>query len=479
MRKEKEGIIEQEEGTREDSLIKNPAHSNQEAKLLNDILRKQNPFLDRILSRRGKSSFFPKQGILTQSAEAKGKKINATAGIALDEEHGLMHLSSLQQGVNLPPKETSSYAPSHGLSELRKLWKEKQNCNFLTSLPLVTCGLTNALNLASFLFVDEGDEVILPEPSWENYSFIFSLREKAVISTYLFFQENRFNLAGFRKALLNKVNNFKESNRKKIVVLNFPHNPTGYSPTEEEAKEIVEILKEAANVGLDLVVICDDAYAGFVFKRDIQTPSLFHLLGNCHENILAVKADGASKELYAWGLRVAFITYAGKNISAEALSILEEKTAGAIRSSISSCSTLSQNLVIKTLTERQNGRLIDEEQRLKAILQKRHDLVVRLLETAKYREVFMPLPFNSGYFLCLKLNQNTKVVLDGEAVRKLLLEKYDTGVISFQSNNSANHCSDNYLRIAYSSVSTENLASLMENIYLACKELSKQNLDME
>ncbi len=472
------------------------SRENPEVKLLNEVLQKQSPFFYRILSNKGKGCFFPNSGILTQSAEAKGKRINATAGIALDEDQALMHLSSLQKGVNLLPHETSSYAPSQGLLELRELWKEKQNCSFLTSLPLVTCGLTHSLSLVSFLFVDAGDEVVLPDLHWENYRLIFEQRQEAVINTYPLFKESKFNLAGFREAVLNGSSNFNqfsnESNnsnnrhsknpRKKIIVLNFPHNPTGYSPTEEEARQIVEILREAASAGLDLIVVCDDAYAGFVFQKGIRVSSLFHLLGNCHENILAAKADGASKELYAWGLRVAFLTYACKNSSQASLTVLEEKTAGAIRSSISSCSTLSQNLVVNALKWKKErkipgrageavgsgeeaGEKAEEEQQLKAILQKRHDLVAALLGKERYHEFFTPLPFNSGYFFCLQLSEKFPHQQDAEAVRKLLLEKYDTGVVAL----------DNYLRIAYSSVSTQNLARLIENIYLACKEVIEKN----
>ena len=57
-----------------------------------------------------------------------------------------------------------------------------------------------------------------------------------------------------------------------IVILNFPSNPSGYSPTEAEADRIVNIV---TNHPRDLVVIFDDAYAGMVWEKDAVSDSLY------------------------------------------------------------------------------------------------------------------------------------------------------------------------------------------------------------
>jgi len=61
--------------------------------------------------------------------------------------------------------------------------------------------------------------------------------------------------------------------------------------------------------------------------------------------------------------------------------------------------------------------------------------------------------------MCIGLKEN----IDGEALRQLLLEKYDTGVINM----------NNIIRIAFSAVAEKNIPLLFENIYLACNELKK------
>ena len=73
---------------------------------------------------------------------------------------------------------------------------------------------------------------------------------------------------------------------------------------------------------------------------------------------------------------------------------------------------------------------------------------------------FEALPFNSGYFMCIKLKD-----LDAEKVRQLLLEKYSTGVIALNDT----------LRIAFSSIAKDQIQELFDNIYKACSDL-KENV---
>lgn len=83
-----------------------------------------------------------------------------------------------------------------------------------------------------------------------------------------------------------------------------------------------------------LVVICDDAYFGLVYKKGIDQESIFSRLYHLHENILAVKIDGITKEYFAWGLRMGFVTYGCKNGSRKFYQALEDKTAGAVRATV-------------------------------------------------------------------------------------------------------------------------------------------------
>lgn len=93
---------------------------NQQADELNEQIKSVNPVVYNLLSQKGKNIFFPKKGILSQAAEAKGKKINATIGIALEEDNSPMRLSSIAENININPEDAFPYAPSFGKPELRE-----------------------------------------------------------------------------------------------------------------------------------------------------------------------------------------------------------------------------------------------------------------------------------------------------------------------------------------------------------------------
>ncbi|MEK6901936.1 MAG: aminotransferase class I/II-fold pyridoxal phosphate-dependent enzyme, partial [Nanoarchaeota archaeon] len=288
--------------------------------------------------------------------------------------------------------------------------------------------------------------IISPDLFWGNYRLILENAYGGNIVTFPFFQGNKFNVQGFSEIV-------RKGKGKKIILLNFPHNPTGYSITVKEAESIVQILTQRAEHGDSFVVLCDDAYGGFVYQKGILKESLFALLADAHPHILAVKIDGATKELFAWGLRIGFITFAGKGITPTPYGVLEQKTVGVIRGSVSNASHLSQSLLLEAL---HSETYTTERQENFKILQQRFSTVEHILKEKKYAQYFTPLPCNSGYFICIALKQG----LDADKIRRTLLHKYSTGVISL----------GNLLRIAFSGVPEKNLKQLFENIYNACKE---------
>jgi len=191
------------------------------------------------------------------------------------------------------------------------------------SRPIVGSALTHALSICGYMFVNDGDKIITPELYWGNYRLMFVNAYNAQMDTYETFTNNDFNIDGLKEKLSGPTG-------KKIVILNFPNNPTGYTPTDEETEQIKNILLDSAEAGNEIVVLIDDAYFGLVYEFGIITESIFTKLANLHENILAVKVDGATKEDYVWGFRVGFITYGIKGGNARLYKCLEDKTAGAI-----------------------------------------------------------------------------------------------------------------------------------------------------
>ena len=430
------------------------------AKELNQIIENGNPVFMDMLSEIGKNLFFPK-GILSQSAEAKEKanKLNATIGIAT-EEGSTMHFPSIMDNINgLRAREALTYAPSFGLPALREAWKRSQSdknpslAGKLTSLPVVTCGITHAISAFADLWVDPGDVIIFPDMMWGNYNLILSTRKGARISNYTMFDDKGgFNI----KAFEDKINEEAERNSKIIVLLNFPNNPTGYTITEKEGNAVVDILARTAQSGTNVIAVADDAYFGLFYEEDTLKESIFARLANLHPRLLAVKLDGATKENFVWGLRVGFITYGGKvENNAEAVyDALVKKTGGAVRGSISNASHLGQSIVLKSMRAKEYPA---EKQEKFDILCRRAMRVTEILKRPKYQQAWDVYPFNSGYFMCIRLKS-----ANAEAVRVHILDKYGVGLISIGDRN---------LRVAFSCLEEGNVEELFDTVLKGVEEL--------
>ena len=432
------------------------------AQELNDVLQKQNFLLYQMLSRLGKDLYFPK-GILSQTADAqkKASKYNVTIGIAT-EGAGPMYLPCIQKIIKeIPPQESYPYAPGAGKLRLREKWQKKLLADNPSmqgkkiSLPIVTSGLTHGVEIAADLFIDPGDVVILPDKFWENYSLIFETRKEAKIHTYpLFTSQGKFNAEG-----LDKMITELGSDRDKLVVLfNFPNNPTGYTISQSEGDEIVEVILRAAKKGIKLVVITDDAYFGLFYHQNTMKESLFGHLSNLHPSILAVKLDGPTKEQFVWGFRVGFITFAvgGGIVHQDVYNALERKAMGAIRSSISTCSHLAQSIICRALDSPTYG---EEKAEKLEILKKRALKVQEVLKKKEFKRLWEAYPFNSGYFMCLKLKN-----VEAEPLRVHLLDRYGVGTIAIDTWD---------LRITFSSVEEENIEELFTIIAQGVKDLEK------
>ena len=413
------------------------------------------PFLSEV----GKRMYFPK-GIVAQSDEAKekAKRYNATVGLATShgEPFYLSDIySSFKDGV-FKPSQIFSYAPGGGDKELRALWKadmEAKNPSLKgkkTSTPIVTGGLTHTISLIAQLFVSPGDEVVCPDLFWDNYDLIFTDLAGARLKLFRFYDENgHFNVGGMKEALMGTCGSTAR------IILNFPNNPTGYTPSKEEALAIVEAIKSVADTGKKVLVISDDAYFGLFFEDSTEKESLFAYLADAHENIFAVKGDAATKEEMVWGFRIGFITYASKNFTDEHIDALQKKTLGAIRCTVSNCDRPGQSLLLKAMKagktrEADKAALFDE-------MQKRYSAVHKAVSRHSDDTVLSPYPFNSGYFMAFDTKGH-----DAEELRKHLLDKYQIGAINIMGRT---------LRLAYCSVELEGLDDVVDTVYKAAGEL--------
>jgi len=201
-------------------------------------------------------------------------------------------------------------------------------------------------------------------------------------------------------------------------------------------------------------VLLDDAYFGLVYESNVIKESLFSDLLDLHGNILAVKLDGPTKEDYVWGFRVGFITFGFKGATPALLKALENKAAGAVRGSISNAPSISQAILLKGY---QHGDYSRQKKQKYEILHDRVKAIHGILAAhPEYKKSFEVMPFNSGYFMCVK-----PVGVDPETVRKDLIASYSTGVIVLSG----------LIRLAFSAVPQIHLEGLFANLHTCITKL--------
>lgn len=426
---------------------------NDAAETLNTLLNTS--IFSSFLSDYGQRLYFPDEIIeQRQEAQQKATQYNATRPMATENEEPLYFDAIKEQfDACLPAKSIFTPAPVAGKPSLQKMWKKKmflKNPTLLQahiSTPLVTAGRTHALSIIAALFINEGDTVLLPSLHEKTASFIIREQRKARIHHYPLFAQGHLNTQGLKEALsLCKQN-------KIILLLNFPNHIAGYSPTHEESEEIRRIITSQAQNGKKILVITDDTSFGFFYEDNICKESLFASLCRADKNILCVKIDGVNEEEMAWGFRLAFITFGSLTATDEAYTAMEQKVMGAIQSTVSSCSTPDQSIILKAMKSNEYA------------VQKKINMVKLALRYKELKEavarhkddvLLEPLPCNSGFCMSFITQQNAN------QLRLYLLEQYQTGTIAIQ---------EHILCIAFSSVEKEAISPLIDCIYKAAHEI--------
>ena len=407
---------------------------------------------ERLMSTIGKRIYFPK-GIIAQSAEAKksAANANATIGTAYSKGSPLILSAVAESMPGLNAEQAVAYAPTAGIEQIRKAWKDQilnKNRslgpdNF--SVPVVVPGLTSGLSCMADLFMPEEAVIIVSEPCWDNYSLIFEERRNGVCRGVPYFNggSSGLNMDAIKKAVRAEAK--KGTVR---ILLNFPNNPSGYSPVRAEADALAELFLKTAEEGADVLVLCDDAYFGLFYEDDIYKESLFSMLANLHPNIMAIKIDGPIKEDFTWGLRIGFVSFGSKGLDEKHYNALVTKLMGAIRSSVSCANTPAQHIILKSLEDQ---RTPAEKSQFQQILEGRYKKVKAFINYNPGHPSLEPMPFNSGYFMAFEC-----CGISAEMLRRKLLTEHGIGVVAL---------GDSCLRVAYCSLDEEKIDHVYRTIY--------------
>lgn len=401
---------------------------------LNALLEAEHPAAARLLSPLGRRAFMP-LGVPQQAAESAQCERQASIGqitFGSGDPLALPALAEHFQGVDL--RQAFLYAPTAGILALRQAWRARMG-NVVGTLPIVTNGMSHGLSLAADLFGCPEHPLLLATPYWDNYDTIWNMRTGAEMRPFPIFNAERgLDIAAMGARLA-------ELSGPACLLLNFPNNPTGYSPTEAEAHAIAARIHAHPH---PLAVICDDAYAGYYFDEGCYGRSLYNLLveGADPRRLVVCKIDGASKELLFFGGRIGFLTFSATGPAGEAL---VHKASAILRGTISSVSAPAQSVVLAALRD---PNLAGQEEEVKGVLKRRYTA----LQGALAESGVDALPFNSGCFALLPLRADQ----NAQEVRRRLIAEQSTGVIAVES--------DNALRVAFCSIDESDIPDLVARI---------------
>jgi aspartate aminotransferase len=204
------------------------------------------------------------------------------------------------------------YTHSAGnLSYRKKLvgYYKQHNIDITAKDIIVTNGGSEALQFAFTVCLNEGEEVLIPEPYYTNYNS-FAIQSGAVIKTISSSIENGFALPpieDFEKAITPKT--------RAIMVCN-PNNPTGYLYSKEELEVLGTLAKK-----YDLYLFADEVYREFCY--DGATHASVMNLEGLEQNVVLV--DSVSKRYSACGARVGVILSKNKEVMAAAMRMAQAR----------------------------------------------------------------------------------------------------------------------------------------------------------
>ena len=228
----------------------------------------------------------------------------------------IYHLNIGQPDIETPPaffeairkfhQPVLAYAPSPGLPELIDAivcYYKKIGVSITADDVLITTGGSEALQFVCNCILDDGDEIILPEPFSSNYNTFISSTGATICPLHTspadgYFYADRAKI----EAAINP--------RTRAILVSNPGNPTGTVLTRDEMQMILEIC-----VQHDIFLIADEVYREFIYS-DEPLASFAQLPGG-EEHVVLV--DSVSKRFSACGARVGCIISRNRELMAQAL----------------------------------------------------------------------------------------------------------------------------------------------------------------
>lgn len=336
-----------------------------------------------------------KQDIAEHGADAV---VDATIGSLYDEQGKLVAYQNVFDHYNAIAKEVkaayaASFTGNPGFRTQVRNWVLQDQPIKLNASVIATPGGTGAVNMTMINVLEAGQTVVLPEICWGSYN-LMAAQARLKTASYAMFDGDHFNFASFESVCRQVMS---EQGRL-LAVINDPcHNPTGYSMSLTEWRQIVHFLNELSKQG-PCVILNDIAYIDYSYQG-LHSRDYLSCLNEINENVLAVIAFSCSKTLTSYGLRCGAALILGQNARrVREAEIVFEKTARATWSNIPNAAM--ENFTWIT-TENRAG-FEAEKQRYVDLLKQRSQCFIE--EAAACG--LLCYPYKEGFFVTLQMKDN-------------------------------------------------------------------------
>ncbi|MDO4663434.1 MAG: aminotransferase class I/II-fold pyridoxal phosphate-dependent enzyme [Erysipelotrichaceae bacterium] len=342
--------------------------------------------------------------IVEKAKEAKEKYgddavVDGVIGSLYSEEGKLTALNTVYDTLKaLDNRKLAKYAVSFtGNPDFQKDaidWVLDGNSNLYKEV-IATPGGTGAVGMTIENCLEAGQTLIIPEIAWGSYSLMAQMNNLNV-STYSLFEQDHFNVESLKatcKDVMTKQDRL-------VLIINDPcHNPTGYSMTDAEWKEVIAFLNECAKTH-SVVLINDIAYIDYSY-RGFEAKKYFANFDAIDENVAIVVAFSISKSMTAYGLRCGAAILLGKTQAAvDELKIVFEKSARATWSNINNGAMETFSVIMRDKRQ----QYLDEKEQYVQLLKQRSSLFIQEAD-----EVGLPYyPYREGFFVTLPMDNQLR-----------------------------------------------------------------------
>lgn len=348
-------------------------------------------------------------GIAGKAAEAvkkfgKEDVINSTIGALMDDDGNLITMKSVfEQFRALPDAEISAYAGLAGQPDFLEAVKE--NC-FREYQPdafiqaVATPGGTGSIKHAVWNYTNPGDQVLTSDWYWAPYDTITEEIDRSIKTYKLFNDKNEFNIESFKE----NFNELVKKQKRVLSIINTPaHNPTGYSLTDDDWKQVLDVMKAAAKDKENRIsLFVDVAYIDFAGKAD-EKRKFFKQFSNLPENVFVMVGFSMSKGFTMYGFRSGAII--GISSSED---LVEEFKYACIHSGRANWSNGNRGAMATMTAINNNPEILEkyskEKDMYKNMLQ---DRAAAFVEAAEEVDLEL-LPYRDGFFVSIPCDDPVK-----------------------------------------------------------------------